>query len=130
MAASLMSFLIKCVIITLATGAVVDRGVQRIAHRLRASVRASALPKLDISVCTDSLCDSLGAAGVLSELRASGLSVDISACGCLGRCSAKVQVCIEDVALGQCELCDGIEETRRALRTYGYAYAEPAEQAP
>lgn len=99
-----------------------------VAHRPRTAVRASALPKLDISVCTDSLCESLGSDEVLRELRSSGIGIEISACGCLGRCSAKVQVCIEDVASGHCELCDGIEETRRALGAYGYAYGSPSAE--
>ena len=96
---------------TVRSGAVATAGTQRVA----------------LAVCTDSLCESLGSAEVVRELRASGLGIAVSSCGCLGRCGTRVQVCIEDLETDGCELCDGIAETRRSLVAYGYAM-RPGEE--
>jgi hypothetical protein len=103
------------------TGHLTTRSASSRIHRsaLRAGAPAGP-PRVDVSVCTDSLCESLGAADVLRELRESGLDVAISSCGCLGRCGTGVQVCIEDLDAGGFELCDGISKARAALRERGY----------
>lgn len=79
------------------------------------------MPRVSLSVCTDSLCESLGSAAVVQQLRVNPIGISVTSCGCLGRCGTRVQVCIEDLDTGGCELCDGVDETRSALRTYGYS---------
>lgn len=88
-------------------------------HPVR-QIRASA--DVDVLVCTDSLCESLGAEARLDELKARDLGgARVYSSGCLGRCGLGVQICVEDRSTRRSTLCESVDEVLDALVEMGSA---------
>lgn len=89
-----------------------DRATQRSAFSApgrQSVIASSSAPDVEIIVCTDSLCDSLGAEQVLQQLRERS-PVRVCSSGCLGRCGMGVQICVENMATGGSALVESVDD--------------------